>query len=110
MSKSNRWQTFAIGVGAYYLLSFLVSFYPALVVAVDITCKTDSNFPPFPEFYGVVFFFITYFLLKWMITCRVWVVLVLSYLITLWPFIQIVKWVYQENSDIPFPGIDWIPW
>ena len=110
MSKARKYaENTIIGFGAYYLMVYGLLFYPALVVGMKITKDTNPDMPICPEFYGIIFFLITVKMLMLMFYNKLWQFLVPIYLFCLWPFIQIVQWIYNSASDEPFPGFDWIP-
>lgn len=114
---------FWIGVGAYYLLSYILAFYPALVFSIqavrwmDYTDIETGGFTAGGYFWCLVLWIVFSFLISRMISVieKSWPVLLFLYLITLWPFIQFAMFYlpdgpYEESIyTAVFPGFDWRP-
>ncbi len=119
---SKNLNTFAIGFGLYYLLRFIVAFYPAFVVCFYIyqdILVDDPGEILGASIVGGINFFLWYFCILWLIgrtreDIRTWWTIIVIYLVTLHPFIQIVKWIWHTNENgvytqIVWPGFDWVP-
>ena len=108
---SNFW----IGVGSYYLFSWIFAFYPAVVFGVAIACETSEDFYGGPHLWGLIWMLIAYGFLQFVFYAEKYVALILIYLFTLWPFIQLIKFYlpdgpYQDSIyTATVPGFDWWP-
>ncbi len=116
-NDSSFWQ----GVGSYYLLSYVFTFYPALVLSLSITQNLQYHFG-----YGVdnalllcvLLFFVFSFVLGLLQSLAKQENnnrgIILIYLIALTPFLSILKH-YWDNIDagysaiFPLPSMNWIP-
>ena len=103
--KKGDASTFAIGVGGYYMMSFFLAFYPALIVSLQVWLWTE--FSPIALILTPSAFFIMYIFIRHLLINRIYNCLAIVYLATLYPFIQLISWIYDENS----PGfyVDWLP-
>lgn len=115
--------SFWAGVGSYYLFSYIFLFYPAFVLSLSITqnlqyhCGWEAD-NSLLLCVGLFFFFslILGFLQGLAKIENNNRGLILIYLITLIPFLSIIKH-YWDNIDagdaygaiFPFPSINWIP-
>ncbi|KKK83263.1 hypothetical protein LCGC14_2795130, partial [marine sediment metagenome] len=41
---------------------------------------------------------------------KTWLIVIIWWLLSIWPFFHWFHWFYTSFGDIPFPGIDWMPW
>jgi hypothetical protein len=112
-----------IGAGTYCLLSYIFAFYPAMVWSVQLIdwfgySKSDgSGFEPMGHFFCLLLFVVFSFCINRMVSVleETWGILLVLYLTTLWPFIQLVMFYlpdggYEESGyEAGFPGFDWIP-
>ena len=108
--------SFWIGVGSYYALSWLFTFYPAFIVGLTVCQLTDPEVLN-PEFTGFVVALVVWVLLILCLVFEKYKVLVFAYAITLWPFLHQVYsyWFHldsgpgQTNECFPLPPVDWWP-
>ena len=104
--------SFWIGVGSYYALSWLFAFYPAFIFGLTICQQTDSSMEEYRELFGLIAMLVAYGLIQIMILTEKYTAVVIVYLITLWPFLKILKHCYEfagDNDTFPLPPVDWLP-
>ncbi len=39
-----------------------------------------------------------------------WAIVIVWWLLSIWPFFHWFCWFYTSFGDTPFPGINWMPW
>lgn len=114
--------TFAIGAGAYYGLSFIFAFYPAVVLGVQLCELTWDQGESISYAWGLGGIIAGWFILWLMFSIasvfqsrKLWLSIILIYLLTLHPFIQLILFYmgggeYEQSIyEAEFPGFDWIP-
>ena len=102
---------FWTGVGAYYALSWLFTFYPAFIFGLAICQNTDPELID-PHIPGLIFMIIGYAFIQIMVVCEKYTAVVVDYVATLWPFLKILKHCYDfagQNDTFPLPPVDWCP-
>lgn len=113
MSKvSKNAHYYVAGFGLYYGLSWIFTFYPAFVIGLFACQCCERSIDGTPEFIGLVVMIIAYAVIQILITLEKFELVAFCYLITLWPFLKILKhcWDYVGESDtFPLPPVDWIP-
>ena len=107
----------AAGYAITYGGAFILTFYPAFVLGVQVSCIC-IDFLGYDEgtgyLWGIGLFFIGWFAIVCLSIFEKYKWLIFIYLITLTPFINFCRWVwytdeYGNYSSIPFPGLEWIP-
>ena len=110
--------SFWIGVGAYYLIVWIVTFYPAFICGLYISQQTDPSWGEDGAMTsGIIFMLIIYVFLQVLIALQKYEVVLFCYLLTLWPFIhQVYMYWHHLDSGIggtdecfPLPAVDWWP-
>ncbi len=115
--KSSDIETFGIGVGAYYGMSYGLLFYPALVVGVQTSsfCRDYlGQAVGDGHVWGIIAAIAFCFFIMILQAQRNWKPILAIYAITLWPFINLIRWIWHTDeygnfSSIPFPGLNWFP-
>lgn len=108
---SNFW----IGVGAYYGLSWVFTFYPAFIFGLAICQQTDPSMEEYAELFGLFWMIVVYIFIQIVIVVRAYKAVIFIYLATLWPFLHQLYWYqYHLNSGpggtnecFPLPPVDW---
>jgi len=101
--------TFAIGCIATLILWIVFAFFPSMMVSLSIT----DTFWDLGDANCYVWFCITFIILGFIQVAMIqnirqcWGIIVPWFLLSIYPFIMWLMWVYD---DIPFPGVDWMPW
>ncbi len=100
------------GIGLYYCLSWIFTFYPAFIYGLAICQQTDPSMAEYAVFFGLFWMLVVYVLIQFMISTEKYVAVVIVYIATLWPFLKILKHCYDfvgQNETFPLPPIDWWP-
>ena len=135
ISKSDV-ETYAIGAGTYYGLLWIFTFYPAVVMGVFVCQWVD---PPVMEktittiegkelvqyeedseydsnagtalIYGIITMIIGWAILAVLVLLRKYVLLLIIYVVTFWPFWSMVYRSIEFSSEqwTPFPPLNWCP-
>ena len=112
-------ETYGIGAGAYFGMVYGLIFYPSIVVGflTSAICIDHMNMAIGDGYvWGIIATIVFIFSIVILQILRKWKAILTIYVITLWPFINIVKWIYSGHlledgtwGTGPFPGLDWIP-
>ena len=92
---------FIIGAVAWYSIILGTMFYPALVFGCVVGGAIED------VFWGLIFFVFGIIIIGFLAKHRCWFILIVIYLITLYPFIQIVHWIYNSPSESNVTAIEW---
>ena len=118
---SKDYSSFAVGVAAYYVLSFVFAFFPAIVLGVQVCNLTWDHMDKGDSYLcGIIGALVGSVILSIIIgrailwrNPKTWLSIIFIYLLTLWPFIQLIMFYSQggpyEQSiyEAEFPGFDW---
>ena len=100
------------GAGLYYGLSWIATFYPAAILGLFACQSCEPSSGGGPEFIGLIFMIIGYIVIQALVACEKHIAVAVIYLITLWPFLKLLKhcWDFAGDSDtFPLPPVDWWP-
>jgi len=99
---------FWTGVGSFYLLSFCVLFYPALVCSISVGnlfIKEGEDY----SLIGIVSFLIFVFIIALLEALKQYKLLIWIYALTLWPFLECFFLREVGLDGVRSYNIDWIP-
>lgn len=99
--KSSDVDTYIIGAGAYYGLSWIFAFYPAFIFAlcIDHSIASDGGKA---AFFGLIAMIIGWITINVLVVFRQYLIVTLIYIITFWPFIKVI--ISCVNEDINADG------
>ena len=110
-------ENLAIGALLTILIYIIIAYYPAWIImlsAIDTIYDVSSGEISDEDFAsacltGSILFIVLASILSGLISYieQTWWVVVPLYLICIYPFYKWLCWIYEE---VPFPGIDWMPW
>ena len=112
--KTYEESSFWVGVDRYYILRFFINFYPTFIVGVIVSQMTNIGHNTCEEFpncsqcvvYPALFAMIaTFGFIMLMFFLKKYAVVMILYILTIWPFLCILKWWWDcpENMGAEFP-------
>ena len=118
---SKNYSSFGIGVCAYYVLQWAFTFYPAIVLGVQVCEFTWGHMDKGSSYiWGIAGILAGGVIIKVLLqrallykNSILQLLIIFTYLLTLWPFIQLIMFYSQggpyEQSiyEAEFPGFDW---
>ena len=75
--------------------------------------QIDPDYPDISGMWGFIWMLVAYGVIQFMLLTQKYTAVVIVYLITLWPFLKILKHCYDYAGDhdtFPLPPVDWFPW
>ena len=110
--------TYAAGAGAYYGMVYGLIFFPSLVFGIQTSsiCRDYlGQAVGDGHVWGIIVAVVFGFFIMILQALQKLKLLLIIYAVTLWPFLNVVRWIWHTDewgyfSSIPFPGIDWFPW
>ncbi len=107
---SNFW----IGAGIYYLMQWVLTFYPAFTIAVQSYLIFKGEEHLWGELLFCVVLAMGWAYIVYLLVNRFYKKLIFFYLVTLTPFISYCRWMWATDEYGNFSyrlleGLDWIP-
>lgn len=103
-------EDFAIGVGAYFLFSFLLAFYPATIMLIHFYSEEDpfKSLIVFGISAGIIWLLHTIF--KYSRNLIVLLILIGIYLFYLGPLYQLIRWysISLDHYGFQWTGFNWL--
>ena len=104
--------SFWSGVGLYYIFLWVFTFYPAFIISICLRrlfwgMEEDAG----AYVFGIVVMIILTFIIMILGKLKQYVIVLMLYLLTAWPFLYILKHCCEhagENDTYPLP-LDWCP-
>jgi hypothetical protein len=111
MAKTGDIVTYgAMGFGFVFFLRIVVAFYPSLMLSlslINVFYEWDDVGDVMVPFL-ILFVLIGYLQMVLLLNIRyLWFIAIPWFLISIYPFIKWLQWIGESN--VPFPGVDWMP-
>ena len=113
-------ESFWVGVGSYYILVWILTLYPAIVVGIAVSQLTNighntcESFPDCSQcsiFPCLIATIMAYFFILAMYHLRQYLIVLIFYIVTIWPFLYVIHWYFNcpDGKEFPLPILDFWP-